>query len=321
MRIIDLHCDTMARLHKDKSATILANDFSVDLNKLKKGQVDTQFFAMFLNLEKIQESGEEPYPYLLDFYKTVDLALKSAKTTLNKATNMDDVEQNRQDNTISAILTIEEGGFLQGDICRLDQAYDMGVRLITLTWNYENCIGFPNYKDPAIMDKGLKPFGFEVVEAMNEKGMIVDVSHLSDGGFFDCIRHSKKPVIASHSNCRALTNVTRNMTDDMIRLLADKGGVMGLNFAPMFLGPDQTSRVDDMVAHVLHMKNVGGEDVLALGSDFDGIGGVLEIDSSGDLMRLVEALGRSGMSDTTLEKFCWRNAQRVMEDCLGNVEE
>jgi membrane dipeptidase len=316
MRIIDLHCDTMSRLHQDLTSNLRRNDFSVDLEKLTKGQVDTQLFAMFLHLEEIAHQEMDVYPYLLDFQKTVDEALRSVEQEVNWITTPEMLGENRREGKLSAMVTIEEGGFLQGDLHRLDQVYDRGVRLITLTWNFENCIGYPNSKDPFIMEKGLKPFGFEVVEAMNRKGMVVDVSHLSDGGFYDCIRHSSKPVMASHSNCRSLVNVPRNMTDEMIRSLADIGGVMGLNFAPMFLGPDNVSRIDAMVAHVHHMIKMGGEDVIALGSDFDGIGGTLEIKDSSQLPMLLDALSSSGLSENVLEKFCWRNADRILRSCL-----
>src|SRR5699024_7042079 len=109
---------------------------------------------------------------------------------------------------------------------RLHEFYDAGVRLITLTWNYENAAGYPNSRDSSVMRKGLKPFGKVLIEEMNDLGMIIDVSHLSDGGFWDVARRSKKPFIASHSNARAVTSHPRNLTDEMIRAIAEKGGVI-----------------------------------------------------------------------------------------------
>ena len=129
-----------------------------------------------------------------------------------------------------ALLTVEEGGVLNGNRNRLEELYQRGVRLITLTWNYENCIGYPNSRNAQEMQKGLKSFGKQMVEEMNERGMLVDVSHLSDGGFWDCIRLSKKPIIASHSNARALCAHPRNLSDEMLCALGECGGVVGLNF-------------------------------------------------------------------------------------------
>ena len=115
-----------------------------------------------------------------------------------------DLEENRKKGKLSAFLTLEEGGVIHGDLDRVKGLYDMGIRLITLTWNYENCIGYPNSRDLKDMGKGLKPFGFSVIDEMNRLGMIVDVSHLSEGGFWDVVSHSKTPPVASHSNARAL---------------------------------------------------------------------------------------------------------------------
>ena len=138
------------------------------------------------------------------------------------------------------------------------------------------------------MAAGLTDFGKEAVERMEQLGMLVDVSHLSDGGFWDVSRLCKGPFVASHSNCRALNPHPRSLTDEMLRTLAEHGGVAGLNFAPEFLNGDitcQDSRVEDMVTQLRHRINVGGEDCAALGSDLDGIGGRLEIDSSAAMPR------------------------------------
>ena len=128
------------------------------------------------------------------------------------------------------------------------------------------------------MEKGLTDFGKEVVAEMERLGMAVDVSHVSDGVFWDVAAIAKKPFLASHSNARAVCGHTRNMTDDMIRKLAEKGGVMGLNIGPEFITfGSEESTVDGMVKQILHIREVGGSDILALGSDFDGIHGKLEV--------------------------------------------
>ena len=119
--------------------------------------------------------------------------------------------------------------------------YEKGTRLMTLTWNYENCLGYPNSRDASVMGRGLKKFGLETIEQMNGLGMLVDVSHLSDGGFWDCIRHSSAPVVASHSNVRALCDCPRNLTDEMLKALGEKGGAAGLNFYPAFLRKEEAS--------------------------------------------------------------------------------
>ena len=229
------------------------------------------------------------------------------------------MEENLKNGKISAFLTLEDGRSINGSMEKLERYYDMGVRLISLTWNYANCLGFPNSPDRELMRKGLTSFGKEAVERMEELGMLVDVSHLSDGGFYDVADICKGPFVASHSNCRSLTPHPRNLTDEMIRIVAEKGGVIGLNFAPGFLGKDihnSDSRVDDMILHLQHLWNKGGEDCLALGSDLDGIGGNLEIGSPDQIPRLFDAMSKAGFSGRMIEKMAYENAARVIHDVM-----
>ena len=231
----------------------------------------------------------------------------------------DEFLQNKSQNIISAFLTLEDGRSVNGDLKRLDHFYEKGIRLITLTWNNENCIGFPNSKDPDIMNKGLKPFGIELIERMNQLGVIIDVSHLSDGGFYDVAKYSKKPFTASHSNSRILSPHTRNMTDDMIKVLADKGGIMGLNLGPEFLNEDITNKnstVALMVKHLNHQKNIGGIEVLALGSDFDGVFGNMEINGCDKYYLLFDALKKDGWTEQEIEMLAYKNAERFLKDVL-----
>lgn len=178
------------------------------------------------------------------------------------------------------------------------------------------------------MSMGLTPFGIEVVRRMDELGMIVDVSHASDGTFWDILKYSGKPVVASHSNCRVLCNHPRNLTDEMMKSLAETGGVAGVNFYGAFLGTGRAkdagtaqadSRVDAMAAHLLHMIRVGGSEFPAIGTDFDGFGGdgILEIPDVSRMERLWEALRRAKVPEGQLEKIWGGNAERMMREVLG----
>ena len=163
----------------------------------------------------------------------------------------------------------------------------------------------------------LKPFGIEIVERMNDLGIIVDVSHLSDGGLWDVLKHSKKPVIASHSNARALCDHQRNLTDEMIRALAEKGGVSGINFYPYFLNESGKANIDDLIRHIEHMYYVGGEDFVAMGTDFDGFNdGELDIKHLGQINYLYEALKKRKFNDSQIEKFWNKNAMRIIKEVL-----
>ena len=166
------------------------------------------------------------------------------------------------------------------------------------------------------MEKGLKPFGIDTVRRMGELGMIVDVSHASDGSFWDVIRYAGGPIVASHSNCRTLCNHPRNLSDEMMKALAEKGGVSGLNLYGVFLGTRNESRIDEMAAHILHMINVGGSDFPAIGTDFDGFRGmdVMEISKLSELEKLWYYLKKKGLSEDQLEKIWNGNVLRILHE-------
>lgn len=325
MKYIDLHCDTLMKLVlSDENIDLASNDkTSVDFKRLKEGNAMAQFFAIFLpDEETYGYYKKEPVPddeYILKAVNILKESVGRNSDIIEMAFNADDIERNQKNNKMSAILTIEDGRSIDGKLEKIKKYYDMGIRLITLTWNYENSLGFPNSNDPEMMNKGLKPFGREAVEYMNELGILVDVSHLSDGGFYDVANISKKPFIASHSNARGISPHRRNLTDDMIRIIGEKGGVIGLNFCASFLnenvqGPNST--IEMMIKHLNYIRNVGGEDVLALGTDLDGIEGNLEIDSCNKMPLLFDVLEKAGWSSKLIEKFAYENSLRVIKETM-----
>ena len=178
-----------------------------------------------------------------------------------------------------------------------------------------NELSFPHNK-VEYREKGLTDFGREVVHKMNELGMLVDVSHISDGGFYEIAKISSKPIIATHSNSRAMMNHSRNLTDDMIKVLANKGGVTGINFFHLFLSDKSESKLEDMVRHIKHIVNVGGIDVVSLGSDFDGIDSKVEIEDISQMGKLYEPLKKEGFSEDDIEKIYYKNALRVIKEVL-----
>lgn len=323
MGYIDLHCDTLMKLSDIKEDQNLRKNSiaSVDFSRMKDANAMAQFFAIFLlNDEIFERLGKEQISddeYIEKLRNVLLSEVDKNSDIISMAYNYDDLIRNYRDNKMSAFLTIEDGRSVDGKLEKLDKYYDLGVRLIGLTWNFENCFGYPNSNDSEIMNKGLKDFGKDAIEYMNELGIIIDVSHLSDGGFYDVFNISKRPFIASHSNSRELSPHSRNLTDDMIKLLGEKGGVMGLNFAPQFLNKDISSReskIELMVKHLNHIKNKGGEDILALGSDLDGIRGNLEIDSSEKMPDLFDALRKNGWSERLIEKLVYKNVLRVLKE-------
>jgi membrane dipeptidase len=189
--------------------------------------------------------------------------------------------------------------------------------MIGLTWNYENCIGYPCKDDPKEHMLGLKPFGIEAVQRMNELGIMIDTSHLSEGGFWDVVKHSSKPFMASHSCARALRDHRRNLTDEQLRALAEKGGICGVNFYSAFLHTDgDLTKIDDIVRHMVYIANKAGIETVAMGSDFDGIDNPQELKNYAGMPLLVDALGKHFSADQ-IDKICSGNALRIMKDCIG----
>lgn len=319
----DMHCDTLSRAYANKRQDLCEfPEAMVDVRRLRKGGCQAQFFAMFMwdigLREKLGKDFPEDHAYIQALLEIMQNTIARCPGELALAKNAADLRKNAEAGKLSAVLTVEDGRGADGKLENLQAWYDRGVRLITLTWNHANCMGFPHAEDPEEMRRGLTPFGRDAVALMNDLGMLVDVSHLSDGGFRDVAEISRKPFVASHSNCRAVTPHTRNLTDEMIRTLADHGGVAGLNFCPRFLesGKKPAASLEAMIAHLRHLVNVGGIDCAALGSDLDGIEGKLEIGSCDRMPMLFEALGKAGFTEDEIQRIAWKNARRVMEDVL-----
>lgn len=312
MNCIDLHCDTILRLWGEKGTNLRRNQFSIDVEKLMSGGSLAQFFAVFIDLE------QHLHPFAV-FKEMADLffqEIEKNNDVMAFARSASELEANQANRKISAFLTIEEGGALEGSMSNFHEAFQRGVRLITLTWNYPNEVGYPN-SEWKHQHEGLTPFGQELVAEMNRCGVLIDVSHLSDQGFYDVAHLSTQPFVASHSNARALTGHSRNLTDDMIKVVAEKGGVIGLNFCADFLGESKRSRVEDMVRHLQYIRQVGGSEVIALGTDFDGIGKDLEIENIGQIDKLAGALASAGMKESDIERFLWKNTLRVIRDVVN----
>lgn len=308
MKYIDLHCDTAYRmlnekLHLDNSIC------KVDISKLKKGGALAQVFAFFLDLSEV----DDPYIGFKDMYKNFMKEVEKNKDSIKIVKSVKELEEAKKLGKIGAFLSIEEGEVLKGDISKVREVYDMGIRMITLTWNYENSIGYPNY-DFKYKDMGLKDIGIEMVREMQRVGIIPDASHLSDKGFYDLVKICDKPFIATHSNSRRVMNHPRNLTDDMIKLLANKGGVMGLNFCSDFVEKNEITSIKDLVLHAKHIKNIGGIDVLALGSDFDGIENEVEIKNTSEMNKLCDGLEREGFTYDEIEKIFYKNIIRVLKE-------
>lgn len=336
MKVADMHCDTIGAIYENKllgnNFNLNDNNFHIDIKKMKDGDYILQNFAMFIDIKKYKN----PYETLKEMIKVYYDEIDKNGEYIHPVYNYEDILKCEKENKIAALLTIEDSGALEGKIERLKEVYDKGVRLITLTWNYPNGVGYPNINlkvdsDGKVLEKpdlqavntnnGLTKFGIELVEEMESLGIIVDVSHSSDASFYDVLKYTKKPFVASHSNARAISNVARNLSDDMIRELANRGGLTGINFCSNFVKPTPYKEptftyINDLVEHIKHIKNIGGINSIALGSDFDGIPSTLEINNCSKMQLLSDSLLKNGFTYEEVEKIFFKNLFNLYKELL-----
>ena len=334
MKVFDLHCDTLSELRhaqqRGEAMSFAHNDLHIDLERLEQGDYLLQCFAAFVNLAD-PAPGADPLVTALEEIDIFKRIMAKYSDRIAPVYAPEDLRKNAAAGKISGMLTIEEGGCCKGSLGVLRRMYELGVRMMTLTWNHENELASPNVVPGAGTDAiwpcqpntetGLKERGFAFLAEMERLHIIVDVSHLSDKGFWDIARHSTRPFAASHSNCRALAPHCRNLTDEMIRAMAERGGLVGLNYCSGFLDDQPRpelcrSTTALMAKHAAHFKQVGGIEIIGLGSDFDGIGGKLELDSCAKMPLLAEALRKEGFTEDEVEQIFWRNARRFFEENL-----
>jgi len=299
----------MQLLDHPDSGDLYRNTWKIDIEKLQKAHSKVQDFALFINLGETND----PYGRYEEMRNLCTTQIHLYGEHIQHVLSYQDVESVYESGKIGALMSIEEGGVLGGDLDKLKQAYQDGVRLITLTWNYPNGLGEPHCGE---QHKKLTPKGIEFVEVMQDLGIIVDCSHLNDAGTEQLGDILDVPFVASHSNAREVTAHTRNLPDNLIKLIANKGGVIGLNFAQSFLGTSPVSRIEDIVKHGLYLINKGGEDVVALGTDFDGIKPNTEIKDTSEMYRLYDAFKEAGLSVEQCEKLFWKNADRLLKEIL-----
>ena len=262
MRLFDMHCDTLYRAYTEKS-TLFDDSFHISFNKTDGIDTYIQCLAVWIPDEYRGDAAWELFCGCVEL-----LGSQISGTDIKWLKSADDIRALARSGGRGIILTVEGGAVLGGRPERLQQLYDMGVRMMTLTWNGTNELGDGIMSET---DGGLTPFGQDVVMEMRRLGMIVDVSHAGEKMFFDTAKLSEKPFAASHSNARALTDHPRNLTDSQIETLSCAGGITGLNFCEYFLNKNKTNASKyDIIKHAGYLMQKGGPQMVGMGADFDG---------------------------------------------------
>lgn len=313
--VLDAHCDTVLRLAAGES--LLPDEGEqkghVDIPRLREGGVNAQVFALWVDHDRHPLNAPQRTLTLLD---AMWQELERHDDVFHPVLEASDFDKARAGGKIGVLLSIEDGAALGGSLAALRMFYRLGVRALGLTWNGRNELaeGIGSRESGG----GLTRFGRDVVREMERLGMVVDVSHLTERGFWDVVDVTTRPFIASHSNAHRVCEHPRNLTDEQIRALADKGGVMGMNFCAPFVRADGAPTLDDMVAHIDHISDLVGPQHVGIGSDYDGIRTTpTGLEDVSTLPRLTEALLSKGYEEGVIEGILGRNFKELFEGILS----
>jgi len=309
--VVDGHCDTLtAAPGQNRDIGQLSQHGQLDLPRMVAGGVNVQFFAAFISPRFRDWALKKCLEYVDAFY----MMMEKNKETVEPAFNAGDIKKITGAGKIAALLAVEGGEALAGELTVLRMLHRLGVRSITLTWNGRNELGdgVGEGKEAG----GLSLFGRSAVKEMNRLGMLVDVSHLSEKGFWDVAAVSEQPFAATHANCYALCDHPRNLTDAQIEHLAKTGGVVGLSFVPAFVHSTKPD-LDRFIGHIDHIVSRFGTRCIALGSDFDGMDEYLPgLEDTNCLPRLAEELLGRGYSYDNVSDIMGGNWMRLLEKVL-----
>ena len=321
----DAHCDTIYRCMMDTSGSALCfgdtgeaqRQFFADCSCLRsnKGHIDlqrgaqfaryAQFFALFAHKNAPQE---DLWPLCCRMHQRFLDELAENADVITHCRSAAELDHAVEQGKMAAFLSIEGGDLLNCDAAHIETVSAWGVRLLNPVWNDANALSGTNCDDP---DRGLSQKGRDFIREMESHHIYADVSHLSDAGFWDLVKLARQPVVASHSNARALCEHSRNLTDDMFRAIRDSGGVVGINYYRPFVG-DSTS-MDALIAHIEHFLSLDGEKTVCLGGDMDGCeelaGGMRGLQ---DVHIIYDELKRHGYSSALLEDIFWNNLKRLL---------
>ncbi|MDR5694752.1 MAG: dipeptidase [Armatimonadota bacterium] len=307
--VVDLHCDTLQDLQAGKRTLVPSGpqEGHIDLPRLKAGGVDVQVFALYI----APEMAGRGYQRAVELIEAFHREIQRNREAIGHARTVEEIESLLQQGKVAAVLAVENGDALEGRVENLDHLYAQGVRMLSLTWNHANALADGAREQ---VHGGLTPLGKDVIERMDELGMVLDVSHLSEQAFWQALEVAKGPVVATHSNAAALAPHPRNLTDEQLRAIAARGGVVGVNFYPEFLGRGDAT-VESVLEHITYMARVMGVDHVALGSDFDGISKTpAGLEDVSKVPAITRGLLARGYTEEEVKKILGRNALRVFRE-------
>lgn len=311
--VFDLHCDTALALlgkNRDSVGNLRKNDLHVDLERAGELPGYCQCFACFTSPDQQLPGGLSVIGLFERELATILRETEQNSDLIQLAYSAKEIEENRKRGLMSAVLTIEGPAGIDFNPEVLEDLFKIGFRVTTLGWNEKNPL-----TGSCVTGGGLTEQGRAYVKEAQRVGMVVDVSHISDEGFWDIMEITTKPVIATHSNSRALWNIPRNLTDEMYQAICRTGGTVGINLYNDFLG--ESPNIDTVCDHILHFLQLAGcDNHLSLGSDFDGMQRLpAGISGVQDYSKLSDRLLQRGLSEKTVYNIFWKNALGVIDKC------
>ena len=323
--VVDTHSDTLMQLipqremrQRPRKLGERSETGHIDLPRLIEGGVDCQTFGMYTGSMPDYPLALKTALQMVDAFYT---GIEENKDKIVQVRSYNEIIRADKEGKVGALLSIEGAEPLMGDLGILRVFHRLGVRILSFTWNWRT--EFADGLAAARTGGKLTQKGLDAMEEMRRLGIVLYVSHITDACFWDIVENTKVPFIASHSNSREVCNVPRNLTDDMLRALADKGGVTGMNYAPGFivsrekLGKGYKATVEDLVDHIDHIVKVVGPDHVGLGSDFDGIGPPpAGLEDASKVPNITRVLVKRGYSDEDIKKILGGNHLRVFKQVL-----
>ena len=297
----DSHCDTVSRC-LDGKQRLRQNGLQLDLIRDRSFSRRAQLFALFHDAAKAPPDGM--WAQCRRLYDCFVREMEENGDLVVRCRTGGEIDAATGSGRTAALLSVEGADLLEDDIDRVNIVASWGVKLFNLTWNHGNLLSGSHREDS---ERGLSDAGRAFVRELESHAIYPDVSHLSDAGFWDLAHMAHRPVVASHSNARAVCSHSRNLTDDQFRAIRDLGGVVGLNFCPAFIDEREPS-LDALVRHAEHFLELGGEKTLCIGGDLDGCKPeATGIAGTQDVPRLYEALAARGYPKALLGDIFWNN--------------
>ena len=324
---LDTHCDTPMFFSENVHFEKRDPHILVDLHKMTEGRQDAVTMVAYLPQPKEGESFADinqfhsptPKAYADLIFDKIQNILDENPQYVRQARNPHDILVNKHDGVKSIVLGIENGLALEDDIANVRHFADRGITYITLCHNGDNDI-CDSARRSMQTHGGVSEFGEKVIKEMNRCGVMVDLSHGAESSFYDALEISSMPIVCSHSNCKAVCDVPRNLTDDQMRALAKKGGVAHTTLYKGFLQKDCQASIEDAIRHLEHSIDIMGIDHVGLGTDFDGDGGVPGLADSSELINFTVALLKKRYSIEDIRKIWGGNWLRLMQTIQNNRE-